>query len=202
MQSGCPAQVLAKDRRSLSDDRRGRCEQHSAGEDADGEVRARRRLGPAQAHAAVQRRVRRQICADRPRAIHDASLLQLWLPDGSQWSKSTRCEAMVLRGVWSRARSGRQCGPKHPRPVQVSDRRVRERVIELAGSAAQRTSRSQGTDRTGKFGGMSTGITHCRPPKSVTARSFCRWNPSGKFWRTRWLRLPADRISRRATSGM
>jgi ribosome-binding protein aMBF1 (putative translation factor) len=39
----------------------------------------------------------------------------------------------------------------------VSDRRLRERVIELAGSAALRTSRSRGTDRTGEFGGMSTG---------------------------------------------
>jgi hypothetical protein len=64
---------------------------------------------------------------------------------------------MVLHGLWSRARSGRQCSPKHPRPVQVSDRRLRERVIELAGSAALRTSRSQGTDRIGDFGDMSTG---------------------------------------------
>ena len=157
MQGGCPAQVLTKDHRSLSDDCRWRCEQHSVGEDADGEVRARLRLADAQAHAAVQGRARRQICADRPGAIHDASLLQLWLPDGSQWSKSTRCKAMVLCGLWSHTRSGRQCSPKHPRPVQVSDRRLRERVIELAGSAAQRTRCSQGTDRTGEFGGMSTG---------------------------------------------
>ena len=110
MQSGCLAQVFTKDHRSLSDDRRGRCEQHSVGEDADGEGRARLWLGDAQADAAVQRRARRrsvQIVQERFTTRACSSCGCLTGPSGPR--------ALVVRR-WCCA----VCGAAHDRDVNAA----------------------------------------------------------------------------------
>ena len=73
-----------KNRRSVSDHRRRRCEQRQTGEDADGQIRARCRLGHAQSATAVQGPAGRQVRSDRQRARHNASMQQLRGPHGTR----------------------------------------------------------------------------------------------------------------------
>ena len=119
----CRADALHKFSRKMVDryqnivDRR--CEQPQAGQVADGQVRARFGLGDAQSAAAVQGPAGRQKRSGRRRELLNASLQQLRSFNWPHRSGQARCKALGVQCVWRYARSGRECGPKHPGRVQV-----------------------------------------------------------------------------------
>jgi len=59
--------------------------------------------------------------------------------------------------VRSHARSGRQCGPKHPIRGEVAPVRQRERVIAYSRAAEPDIQSMRGKDQRAESGGVSTG---------------------------------------------
>ena len=96
----CLASVFEENRRSVSNDRRGRCERTEACQDAYGQIRAGLRLGYAQGAVAVQRPAGRQMRSNRQRKIHYASVQRLWSPHGPHRSGHACCKDVDVQRVW------------------------------------------------------------------------------------------------------